>query len=40
MSVGYDALRHIKTTPDEAVAVTASRDQDFVDHFEKAKGTK
>ena len=40
MRGGDDALRQTKTTPDEAVAVIARRDQDFVDDFEKAKGTK
>jgi hypothetical protein len=40
MSVGYNALRHNKTTPDKAVAETACRYQAFVDDFEKAKGTK
>jgi hypothetical protein len=40
MSVGYDALRQPKATPDGAVALMARRDQDFVDDFEKAKGTK
>jgi hypothetical protein len=40
MNVGYSELRHNKTTPGEAVALMARRDQDLVDDFEKAKGTK
>ena len=40
MSVGCEAQRQAKPTPGEAVAVMARRDQDFVDDFEKAKGTK
>jgi len=40
MNVGYDVLRHDRSTPDQAVAVAARRDQVFVDDFEKAKGTK
>jgi hypothetical protein len=40
MSVGYNALRHHQSTPDEAIAVMARRERVFVDDFEKAKGTK
>jgi hypothetical protein len=40
MSVGGNGLRHNRTTPGEAVKVMARRDQDLVDDFEKAKGTK
>ena len=40
MSIGCNVLRHNKTMPGEAVAVVARRDQDLVDDFEKAKGTK
>jgi hypothetical protein len=40
MNVDYDALKHGRSTPDQAGAAVARRDQDLVDDFEKAKGTK
>jgi hypothetical protein len=40
MNLGDNALRHNKSTRDEAVAKIARRYRIFVDDFEKAKGTK